>query len=298
MKQKLLSALLACALLMCTACGGQTAPEDADDYFEYDIDVTLNAYSEAGGTLLLTDGDGTFDSDLLGLLGAEGMTIGEVVYDSFSAVEPVLEGDTFEGWMEYTEDVVVDEDGFESSSYVLVSDTLYSTEELMELTLPDHAVFYVAKWASVPTEEYFAPLDAWDSGSSSGAFTFSANGGVMTFQQSDGSEISGTTYTYWLEDGQALNDIMGVDFYASLISVEQDGAEFAGWTLYEGDSVFWNDESVDEEDLTCFYQPEEDPDFQYLLLRNARVIRENAPTEELCGMSMTGTCYYAEANWN
>lgn len=299
MKKKLISALLLTGMLMltCTGCGNQNT-ELPDSEPEREIDVCLDAYEVAGGLLSVTETGGVSEYGSIGLLAAQGETIGDALtFSGYSAIEPVLEGDVFEGWMEYTAVTSVDEDGFENCAYEIVSEELYTTEQLLEMTVPDHAVNYVAKWAGIPAEDYFT-ADAWDDGFSSGSFSFSANGGSMSFHESDGTIYDSAFYTYWLEDGQALNDIMGTEYGAALISVEKEGSEFAGWTLYEADSAFWNSESVEDEGITSFLYDTEHEDTRYLLLKNAAVIREAASTEELCGLSIEGKSYYAEANWN
>lgn len=320
MKKKKLSALMLAGIFMlaCTGCSSQNAEpsaaaseteaaseaeiEDLEEEIDREIDVCLNAYDEKGGMISITetgfDGSSeTFEMGLLGILAAEGETIGHAMdYFGYSDITPVPGDYTFEGWLEYVEVESVDEDGFESMHYELLTDKLYTTEQLFELTVPDHAVNYIAKWAEIPAEKYFHS-EVWENAESSGAFAFSSNGGEMTFFAYD-EEFTSNTYTYWMDGGQALNDIMGTEYGAALIGIEKDGAEFTGWTLYEGDSAFWNDEPTEEDGITSFLFDPEDEDVQYLLLRNAEVIRELSSTEELCGISIEdGKCYFAEANW-
>lgn len=306
MKKKLISALLMTGMLLtCAACGSQNTgtvePTPDPDLVEVerDIDVGLNPYE--CGLLRVTEDGEEQEYGGIGLLGAEGDTIGDLLSDSgYSNLTPVSDEDEFEGWMEYKVDTSTDEFGFGSYEYELVSDELYTTEQLLARTVSDYAVEYVAKWASIPVEDYFnTTADAWDYVTTSGSFSFSANGGTMSFHEYDGTEYDNPTYTYWLEAGQALNEVMGTEFAAALIDVKQDGAEFTGWTLYEADSAWWNDEIVEEDDISSFLYDENYEDTRYLLLSNAVMIRENSPTEELCGMSVEeGKSYFAQANWN
>lgn len=325
MKKKQITTLLLTGIMILTAagCGSQTTEttaaseskaeaetaaaseeetENADDFVERNIDVCLNSYDEKGGMFSITEDDGNggtnvYDFGLVGLLAAEGETIESAMNAcGYSAIEPASDDFTFEGWFEYVETTTIDEDGFESSNSELVTDVMYTTEELLALTVPDHPVYYIAKWAEIPAEEYFHS-EVWENTESSGAFAFSSNGGEMTFFAYD-EEFTSNTYTYWMDGGQALNDIMGTEYGAALIDIKMDGAEFTGWTLYEGDSAFWNDEPTEEDGITSFLFDPEDEDVQYLLLRNAEVIRELSSTEELCGISIEdGKCYFAEANW-
>ena len=59
-----------------------------------------------------------------------------------------------EGWMEYRDIMEVDEtDGYEYLvSYEKVSDNLYTTEEILDMTLDAHTTF-IAKWESIPDDE-------------------------------------------------------------------------------------------------------------------------------------------------
>lgn len=306
MKKKLISVLLlAGMLLICAACGsqntGETDPTPDPDLAEVErsIEVNLNPYV-CGFLRVMEDGEER-EYDAIGLLGAEGETIGELLSNSaFSDLTPVSDGDEFEGWMEYAVITSTDADGFDSFTYERVSDELYSTEQLLARTVPDYAVEYVAKWAGIPVEDYFnTTADAWDYVTTSGSFSFSANGGTMSFFEHDGTEYDSPYYTYWLEAGQALNDVMGTESAAALISVEKEGAQFTGWTLYEADSAWWNSESADEDGISSFLYNEEYEDSRYLLLANAGIIRENASSEELCGISVEdGKSYFAQANWN
>lgn len=300
MKKKLISILLMGTMLLAAAgCGAQDTEGSASDPdVEKTIEVNLEGYSEAGGILAVSYTDEeTAEYDGIGMLAAEGETIGDVFTESgYESVEPKLEGDVFEGWLEYTKVSSTDEDGFESTIFEFVSEDLYSTEELFELTVPDHAVNYVAKWAGIALEDYFK-TNAWDNASTAGSFSFSANGGSMSFYTSDGDEYESAVYTYWLEDNQALNEIMGTEGCDGLIGIKNEGKEFAGWTLYEADSAFWNSEPVEEDGITSFLYDTENEDVKYLILTNATVIREASPTEEICALASEGRSYYAEANW-
>lgn len=303
MKKKLLSIFFSSLLLLSAVGCGSQPPEDLDEELPPEIEFTMEAYQDADGILRLTQKDETGAESIIETGGLSiTVTKGETVesamtYFDYVSIEPFREGDTFEGWMEYSVTITVDEDGFEDYTSEIVSDKLYTTEDLMAMTVTTPG-YYVAKWASIPVEDYFSAADAWHYINTSGAFAFSAAEGTMTFQQADGTQLQSSHYTYWLEEGQALNDIMGVDSYAALIGIEKEGATFTGWTLLEGDSMYWNNEPADDDTITSFFFDPTDEDVQYLLLSNAVIIRESASTEELCGLSMeSNKCYYAVANW-
>ena len=82
-----------------------------------------------------------------------------------------------------------------------------------------------------------------------------------------------------------------------VLPVDADGAMFSGWTLYEADSAFWNEEPVEENSITCFPIDERDPSVGYDVQVNPVLYGENVSTEELCHISCSGTGYYAIANW-
>lgn len=269
---------------------------------ERTIDITLDGYCDAGGQISLTEIDAngdeyTFETDILGLLAAPGETIGDAM--DYSDLMPVCGDYTFEGWLEYTETAVTDEDGFETSKREIVSDRLYTTEELLALPVSDHPVWYVAKWDAIPIEEYFVenPLAAYLDSSSSGGFAFGANGGELTFFTNDQNEYTTSGYVYWMEDDQALNDIMGTENGDALISIEKEGAEFDGWTLYEAESLFFTEEKVENEELKCFSFMEAEEYGFYILMRNPVIYGEHLPTEQLCGITCEGKNYYAVAAW-
>ena len=66
------------------------------------------------------------------------------------------DGDQFEGWMEFEMTVVTDEKGYTTYLYERISgDILYTHEEILRRKMPEHDVYYVAKWESIPMEAYF-----------------------------------------------------------------------------------------------------------------------------------------------
>lgn len=298
MKKKLIWGLLLLNILSFGTMvqASQTSESETESEFESteQFELTLDGYEQGGGFLKVMEEGETTASEFgsIGLLAEEGQTIEEALaYFGFSDLEAELEGDELEGWMEYTQ--TTDEDDF--VVFQLVPDKLYTTEELLAMTI-DCNVNYVAKWTNIPSEDYFVS-EVWEDASSSGSFSFQANGGTMLFIEENGTEYDSPVYTYWLEEGQALNDIMNTEYGAGLIGIEKEDAEFTGWTLYEADSAFWSSEETEDEQITCFLFDEENEDVKYLLLENATICEEDAPTEKLCGLSMEGKCYYAVANW-
>ena len=127
MKKNLLALLTALCLIFAAACLAEE---------EVQVDVSFEGYSNASGKLYVTWTDKADELDGLGLIGTVGQTIGEMLQNNgVLSVEPVLEGDVFEGWMEVAVTVTIDEFGFEENEYSLIPDQCYTTEELM--ALPD-----------------------------------------------------------------------------------------------------------------------------------------------------------------
>ena len=291
MKKSLICILAVFALLL-AACGQQEAPAMETEP-DREIDICLSDYYGMVG-VMSADMDGNMEYcefNAISVLGAPGeIILDRFTSNGFSEIAPVLEGDSFEGWMECRYD---DELGH----YVIVSETLYTTEELMAMPVPGESVEYVAKWAGIPVEEYFVS-DPFEGASSSGVFNLSANGGSMGFRTSDGSEYTSGIYGYTLEEGASLNDVMGTEFNDTLVDISKEGAAFTGWTVYMAEDLFLSHEIVEEEDMLCLVFDENGYEgVVYALLRNAALVDENMSTEDLCGITCNGENYLAMANW-
>ena len=114
MKKNLLALLTALCLIFAAACLAEE---------EVQVDVSFEGYSNASGKLYVTWTDKADELDGLGLIGTVGQTIGEMLQNNgVLSVEPVLEGDVFEGWMEVAVTVTIDEFGFEENEYSLIPD--------------------------------------------------------------------------------------------------------------------------------------------------------------------------------
>ena len=189
----------------------------------------------------------------------------------------------------------------ELGNYVIVSETIYSTEELMALPVPETSVSHVVKWAGIPVEEYFVmdASDAFEDASTSGFFVLYGNGGSLQFLSSYGDEHTSVGYGYGLEEGQSLNDVMGTEYGDALIGVTKDGAEFLGWTLYVADEISWGYEEVYDTEILCLlYNDSSSRGPEYALLKNGSLVGEYMPTEQLCGITSYGENYLAMAIWS
>lgn len=305
MKKKIFSVCMILALMLTMMAGcasGQS--EQVETEVDREIDISFDVCEIDGAYLSVKEDDGEggileSEFDGLGILAAEGETIGSALeHGGYLEVTPVLEGDVFEGWMEYVEVITLDEFGFEESEYELLTDNIYTTEELLALPVDADGAMYVAKWAGIPAEEYFRDREAWESDvTTSGSFSLRSGGGQMLFLETSGYAYSVPSYTYWLEEDATLGETMGTEYGASLLALDNYDAMFSGWTLYEADSVFWNEEPVEEEGITCFPIDERDPSAGYDVLVNAVLSGEDISTDQLYNMSCADTNYYAIATW-
>ncbi len=268
MKKKLLVLLTALCLIFSAVC---LAEEESQ------VDVSFEGYLNAGGKLRVTWADENDEIDGLGLIGTVGQTFGEMLQNNgILSVEPVLEGDTFEGWMEVAETVSVDEFGFEDTVYSLVPDQCYTTEELMALTVPEHNVTYVAKWAGIPAEEYFTP--------------YAEETIVMpsiTLLSGEGNWSVAT-----VEPGQTFGEVLELD---AMDVVAPEGKIFVGWMVYEYnvEAMETSETCVEEDGVLCFELFED----YHMVLREYTVCHELLSTEALSAIVCEASDHVVVATW-
>lgn len=268
MMKKLLALLTVLCLFFAAVCMAEE---------ENQVDVTLEGYDLAGGKLRVALMDEEDEFGALGMIGTPGQTIREMLENNgILSVEPVLEGDMFEGWMEVAVTVTVDEFGFEENEYSLVPDRCYMTEELLALPVPDHNVTYMAKWASVPAEEYFAPCEAETIVIPS-----------ITLISSEGSWRVAT-----VEPGQTFGEVLEMDTVAA---AAEAGKIFAGWTVYEYnvEDMESSETCVEEEGVLCFELFEG----YHMVLRKYTVCHKLLSTEELSDVVCEASDHVVVANW-
>lgn len=311
MKKYLVLLLLLCMpLMLFCGCGGPadqtqggdvTSNENLEEVGDI-VYVTLDAYGFSGGILSMTQaGEEGLESVAWSFEGVPGETVQSMLERvEITEVNAYLEGDVLEGWMVFEAIPTEDTDGFIGYTYELRSgDTIYSTEELMALAIPEYdEVYYVAKWGNIPVDMYFAEEDyMYDGNTTTGAMAMSADGGTMLFEQTGGNQISSPVYVYWMSDGENMQMKMAEEDWDTLISVEKEGAVFAGWTVYQGTSIAWTSEADESENTMYFAYDDRYEGFEYLAVENCELYSENLSTEELTVLVNDGVCYYAVANW-
>ena len=281
MKKNLLALLIALCLLFAAACLAEE---------ENQVDVTFEGYMEAGGRLHVTRTDEADELDGLGLIGTVGQTIGEMLqHNDILSVEPVLEGDVFEGWMEVAVTVTIDEFGFEENKYSLVPDQCYTTEELMALTVPEHNVTYIAKWAGIPAEEYFAPHE--EETIVVPSITLLSGEGTLLFSgEEEQYEANWSVAT--VEPGQTFGEVLELD---TMDVAAPEGKLFVGWTVYEYnvETMETSETCVEEEGVLCFELFED----YHMVLREYTVCHELLSTEELSAVVCEASDHAVVATW-
>lgn len=258
-----------------------------------EISFDLEPGCEFGGMLTLTYLDGTTEETGAYGFGMEDapadMTIGEVLaYFDIAAVEPVREGDAFEGWMVWAFLSTVDEDGFEDWSYSQVGDGLYSTEDLMALPVPDYYAIYTAKWAGVAEEDYFTAGGGYAEVVMPSITLISGEGAMRLHGEEEDYESALSVAT--VEEGQTFGEALELD---SLLDVTAEGKTFTGWTVYDVYAMTVASEPVTDEGALCIQVFED----WYVVLEEYSVCAEMVSTQELAEMVCGVTDHVAVANF-
>lgn len=291
--------LLSAAALAC--CSAESEVQEILETEENEVYFTIEGYGQML-QIRQTDLDGqeyeeeTMSIDFGGL---KGKTVREILEDmDYISVTPVETDDVFEGWMEYKMIITEGDDGFDLYEYEKLSDELCTTEEMMEKEISEDHLMFVAKWQSIPEEDYFAEEESmWTS--ESFAFALEANGGILTFDLGDDEKYESGCYTYWMETGEELQAYISGEneFYDALLSVEKEDATLTGWTVYEADSVTWSAEPSEEEGVLSIPTSMEEEGFEYILLENGAEYAIVDTTEELGAIVCADKNYCAVANW-
>lgn len=301
MKKKFGFGILVFAAVALAGCSAEDEVQDIPETEETEVYFTMDGYGQSL-TIRQTDLDGNeYDEETMSIDfgGVKGQTVGDILESTgYISVTPAETEDVFEGWMEYKMIITAGDDGFDLYEYEKLSDGLYTTEEIMEKEISEDSLMFVAKWQSIPEEDYFAEEDSmWTS--ESYAFNLEANGGSLTFELGEGESYEYGCYTYWLESGEALQMYINgeSEFYDKLLSVDKEGSTLTGWTVYEADSVTWSAEPSEEAGVLSIPTSMEEEGFEYILLENGAEYTVVATTEELGSVTCTEKNYCAVANW-
>ena len=254
------------------------------------VDVTIDGYMEAGGVLYITWTDDAYETGGFGMGGTPGQTIGQALRNSdVLSIEPMLEGDVFEGWMEVEPITTVDEDGWDWTEYSLIPETVYTTEELLNIVVPDHNVMYVAKWAGIPAEEYYAPYSE-ETVALPSITLICGEGNMLVTGEEEQYEANWSVAT--VEPGQAFGEALELD---TREIIAPDGKMFAGWTVldYAAAAMEISETPVEKEGVLCFELFED----YHVVLHDYYACAEMLTTEELAEYACEGLDHMVVAVW-
>jgi len=257
---------------------------------ENQVDVTIDGYTEAGGVLYITWTDDAYETGGFGMGGTPGQTIGQALRNSdVLSIEPMLEGDVFEGWMEVEPITTVDEDGWDWTEYSLIPETVYTTEELLNIVVPDHNVMYVAKWAGIPAEEYYAPYSE-ETVALPSITLICGEGNMLVTGEEEQYEANWSVAT--VEPGQAFGEALELD---TREIIAPDGKMFAGWTVldYAAAAMEISETPVEKEGVLCFELFED----YHVVLHDYYACAEMLTTEELAEYACEGLDHMVVAVW-
>ena len=266
------------------------AEQDNAEYY-----ITLNVHTT--GTVKITSDDGAGGKLVDETMGyGFSVSAGETLRESMKKfgildIELVPDDDKFEGWMEYRDIMEVDEtDGYEYLvSYEKVSDDLYTTEEILDMTLDAHTTF-IAKWESIPYDEYYLNYEYVEDGLDLDV-TIYGNGGLMNYSGSYAYESDLTAATF--DNDVALGAFLGDSGH--LESVEREGYTFNGWCVYASDEIEYVvglDTALSAGNFCVDLEQ-----YGFAVMDEWEIIFENATTEELYDIVCDGRSYLAVANW-
>ena len=286
----------------------------AGDDADYFTDVTFDAL---GGTFLVTAFDyteegpvvlGTIPMDYLWVEDCmeNGQSIKEQFDSSFYPIsDPVRTGYTFEGWLAFYEDQYLHE----------MSDKLYTTEQVVNLPIPEENVQYLAKWKEIPMDEYrfgdpYFPYD----GTYVQHYTV-ANGGDLEISVNYSGGKDTYSMPFLSHQGQSsmsflehTKDISGLEFEFDLT----DKTNFEGWTTYQAERLFiihlleGDKLNLPANNYTAFkidteeYEDENGDPINleiYMVLKNAKIYSTTMTPKEV--LQLKGDTFYATvAQWH
>ena len=121
--------------------------------------VSIDGYSDYdNATVYFTHNDGDIlETGSLEIVQTKGKTVKKIIADNgYTFTEVKCENDTFEGWLQFVVIVITDDDGFEYYEYQLVSEELFTTDEMLEAMMSaDKNISFVAKWKGLAIEDYY-----------------------------------------------------------------------------------------------------------------------------------------------
>lgn len=225
--------------------------------------------------------------------------------------DPVREDVEFEGWVEFKQVYLTDEAGRSFTVYELVSDTIYTTEEMLSRAVPNYNVCYVAKWSDIDLEDYFKEdveeniSDVW------GNYVLFGGTGDITFSYLMENGSTNTqrmgTYQHMLGENQTLNDYLTY-FHHTYGGVEKACSELVGWQVFTYDTAQWYElpegDILEVEDTTAVIEPAgrifytDYTNDRFIVMTGCEKYKGLLTTEEAFALGGDGKNYYVTAVWN
>lgn len=277
MKKMMMALFMALCLVFSAICGyAEEMPESTS--------ITL---IPDGGIMMVDGGEeGTHEAALMAATIEAGQTFGEALeLDSILSLSRG-EDEVFAGWMVYDvfEAEYADSCGEEDFCFEIMEDThmiltayaysdmILSNEELAEYMCEGHDHLVVAVWMS--EEEYAAYLE--EASRMDPSVTLYCDEGVMVYDSAEGEYEAGFSVAM-AEAGQTFGEVMELEM---LLSVECEGKEFVGWTVYEVPEFENTESDIEEEGVLCY----EIVEGYYMVMRDYSITYEDISTEELAAL--------------
>ncbi len=163
--KKLLALILVLLMMVIlfVGCGGDDAVvEDSDDDVieETNYNLQLNAFFDDNGERYFTV-DETFEEEPqiveynnISYVFMERAKVGDILEENYTSnLKIVDDADTFLGWLMYEYKPEIDEFGNDMGTFEKVDDTLYTTEQILNMEI-DCTVEFLAKWSDIEESYY------------------------------------------------------------------------------------------------------------------------------------------------
>ena len=223
--------------------------------------------------------------------------------------EPTKPNATFEGWLEFEVTTTQNPNGMWEEKYTLVSDTLYTSAQMLAKPIPTYDVAYVAKWSDIPAKEYFADTTAIFLQANEDRDAKVKAEITLKVPDTNGQQIEIKTLAsechyldcYTVAEGLAT---AGWEY----VGISKQCAKLAGWKIYSFDSYSFEkvpagqDLNVGDPDVTFVYFDTYTDDNnntydRYLGMVNARMEFGYASTSQLMNFKGFRNYHYAVAVW-
>ncbi|MBQ7133502.1 MAG: hypothetical protein IJO20_03305 [Ruminococcus sp.] len=159
--KKIIALILALLMMMTlfVGCSGDDIITDAEEVY---YNLQLEAFYDDNGERHFTV-DETFEEEpmtveynnIACITYTSGNTVKEVLEENYMInLQIIDENGTFMGWLKHEYESEIDEFGNDMGTYKKVDDTLYTTEEMLNMEIVDKSLCFVAKWSDIEDSYY------------------------------------------------------------------------------------------------------------------------------------------------